>query len=99
MAALRRRLGVPVVVGVGEADDNVAAFVAGVDDAVGLCASETESCKQNRDCSWVHASYWMRTASRSGLVGMVADGAVRGQVQAERRMKARISTSIPMERA
>src|SRR5215218_10870391 len=57
--------------------------------------TEADGSEQDGDCSWVHACCWARTASRSGLVAMVAGGVVRGQVQAERRMKARSSSSSP----
>jgi hypothetical protein len=49
--------------------------------------------RTGRDCSWVHACCWARRASRSGPVAIVTDGAVRGQVQAYRRMRARRITS------
>ena len=46
-----------------------------------------------------HACCGVRCGSLSRLVAMVAGDAVRrGQVQAERKMKARSSTSSPMER-
>ena len=46
-----------------------------------------------------HACCGVRSGSLSRLTAGVAGDAVRrGQVQAERRMKARISTSSPMER-
>ena len=45
------------------------------------------------DGSCVHACCWARTALRFGLVAMVAVGALRGQVQAYRRMRARTITS------
>ena len=44
------------------------------------------------------AQAWACCCSRSAVATSAASEYVRGQVQAERRMKARISTSIPMER-
>src|SRR4029453_1100816 len=45
-----------------------------------------------------HVCCGVRSGSVLRLVVLVAGAAVRGQVQAERRMKARSSTSSPMER-
>ena len=55
--------------------------------------TEADGSEQDGGCSWLHACCWARTVPRSGLVAMVADGAVRGQVQAYRRMRARTITS------
>lgn len=52
-----------------------------------------DGAEQDGDCCGVHACCWARTVSWSGLVAVVADGAVRGQVHAYRTMRARTISS------
>lgn len=60
--------------------------------------TEADGSEQDGDCSWVHACCWARTVAGSGLIAMVAEGAVRGQVQAYRTMRARRTNSSTMPR-